>query len=101
MTLIVLVTLREGVAPEEYERFIRERYAPVARSLPSVSAWDGYRVSGLLASGDPPPCRYVVVVEVTDPAAFGRDVADEPMRTLLAELHPYAELTQLVGERFA
>ena len=101
MTLIVLVDLKAGVAPDEYERFIRERYLPVAGSLPSVTDWRGYRVGGLLGSDAAPPTQYVVVCELTDMEAFYRDVAGEEMQRLLAELHTYAELTQLLTERFA
>lgn len=32
-TMIVLVNLKEGVSPEEYERWIIESYAPAAKSL--------------------------------------------------------------------
>ena len=35
-TMIVLVNLKEGVSPEEYERWILESYAPAAKVLPSV-----------------------------------------------------------------
>ena len=101
MTLIVLVDLKAGVAPDEYERFIRERYLPVAGSLPSVTDWRGYRVGGLLASDAAPPARYVVVCQLTDPEAFYRDVSGAEMQGLLGELHEYAVLTQLLSERFA
>lgn len=101
MTLIVLVDLKPGVAPEAYERFIREEYLPVAGSLPSVADWRGYRVGGLLGSDAAPPARYVVVCELTDLEAFYRDVSGEEMQRLLAELHEYADLTQLLSDRFA
>ena len=35
-TMIVRVNLKEGVSPEEYERWILESYAPAAKTLPSV-----------------------------------------------------------------
>lgn len=35
-TMIVLVNLKEGVRPEEYECWILESYAPAAQNLPSV-----------------------------------------------------------------
>lgn len=54
-TMIVLVNLKEGVSPEEYEHWVLESYAPAARSLPSVENWWNYRVNGLLASDAPPP----------------------------------------------
>ena len=101
VSLVVLVDLRPGVEPEEYEAFIRDRYAPVARSLPSIEEWCGYRATGLLASDAAPPRQYVVVVEIQGMDAFYRDVRDERMQALLVELHRYAELTQVLAERFA
>ncbi len=100
-TIIVLENLNEGVSPESYERWVRESYAPVARKLPSVVEWRNHRVGGLLGSDAAPPYRYVVTTEVNDMEQLGRDVAGEEMRRLLSELHEYAEVTQLVAERFA
>jgi hypothetical protein len=65
-TMIVLVNLKEGVDPEDYERWILDSYAPFVRSLPSVEDWRDYRVSGLLGSDAAPPYRYVVTLDVRD-----------------------------------
>ena len=100
-TMIVLVNLREGVNPEDYERWILESYAPAAKGLPSVEDWRDYRVSGLLGSEDAPPYRYVVTLEVKDPEQLGRDMAREEMRRLFSELHDLADITQIMAERFA
>lgn len=45
--MIVLVNLKEDVAPEEYERWLKERYVPAILDLASVDEWCGYRVGGL------------------------------------------------------
>ena len=100
-TMVVLVELKEGVSPEEYERWVLEDYAPAARDLPSVSDWRNHRVTGLLGSDAAPPCRYVVTLEVEDLGGLGRDMSGEEMGRLLGELHGYADVTQLVTERFA
>ena len=100
-TMIVLVSLRESVNPEDYERWILESYAPVVRELPSVQDWRDYRVNGLLGSDAAPPYRYVVTLEVGDLDQLGRDMAGEEMQGLLSELHRFAEVTQLMSERFA
>ena len=98
--MIVLVNLKEGVGPGEYERWVVESYAPVAGNLPSVRDWHNHRVEGLLGSDAAAPYQYVVTLEVTDLEQLGLDVAGEQMRRLLAELHDLAEVTQLVTERF-
>ena len=100
-TMVVLVNLKEGVSPEDYERWILESYAPAAKSLPSVEDWRNYRVSGLLGSDGAPPYRYVVTLEVKDPEQLGRDMASEEMQRLFSELHDLAEITRIMAERFA
>ena len=100
-TMIVLVNLKEGVSPEDYERWVARSYAPAARELPSVGDWRNHRVSGLLGSDADPPYRYVVTTEFSDLEQLGEDVGGEEMRRLLSELREYADVTQLVAERFA
>ena len=100
-TMIVLVNLKEGVSPEDYERWVSRSYAPAARELTSVSDWRNHRVGGLLGSDAEPPYRYVVTTEFSDLGQLADDVGGEEMQALLAELHEYAEVTQLVSERFA
>ena len=98
--MIVLVNLKEGVNPEDYETWVRDSYAPAARSLPSVSDWRNHRVGGLLGTDAVPPYRYVVTLEVDDMEKLGREMAWKEMQRLLSELHDFAEVTQLVAERF-
>ena len=100
-TMIVLVNLKEGVSPEDYERWILESYAPAVKSLPSVEDWRDYRVNGLLGSDAAPPYRYVVTLELSDPGLLGEDVRGEEMQRLISELHELAEITQIMAERFA
>ena len=72
--MIVLANLKDGVDPEDYERWILESYAPAVRDLPSVEDWRDYRVSGLLGSDAAPPYQYVVTLEVNDMEQLGRDM---------------------------
>ena len=96
-TMIVLVRLREGVSPEDYERWVLESYAPAVMELPSISDWRNHRVGGLLGSNEEPP---YVTLKVADLGRLGEDMAAERMRELLSELHGYAKVTQLMAERF-
>jgi hypothetical protein len=99
--MIVLVNLKEGVEPEDYERWVLESYAPAVRMLPSVEDWRDYRATGLLGSDAAPPYRYVVTLDIGDLNQLGRDAAGEEMRRLLSELRDMAEVTQIITERFA
>ena len=98
-TMIVLVDLKEGVAPEEYERWLQERYVPAILDLASVDEWRGYRVGRLPESGGP-PYEYVVSVGINDLEQLGRDMESEQVQRLLGELGRYADVTQLMTERF-
>jgi REDY-like protein HapK len=100
-SMIVLVDLKEGVSPEGYERWVLESYAPAVRELPSVEDWRDYRVTGLLGSDAVPPHQYIVTLEIRDLDRLGREMASEEMQRLLSELHDLAEVTQIMGERFA
>lgn len=99
-TMIVLVNLKDGVAPDDYERWLQDRYVPAVLDLASVDEWRGYRVSSLLESGGDPPYQYVVSVEINDLDQLGRDIDSERMQMLLGELGRYADVTQLITERF-
>jgi hypothetical protein len=96
----VLVNLKEGVTPEEYESWLQERYVPAILDLASVDEWRGYRVGGLPQSGGDPPYRYVVSVGINDLKHLGKDLESERVQRLLSELGRYAEVTQLMTERF-
>ena len=99
-TIAVLVKVKEGVSPEDYERWVLESYASAVRELPSVSAWRNHKVGGVLGSDEAPPYDYVVTLQVEDLAQLGEEMAEDRTRALLSELHGYTEVTQLVAERF-
>ena len=82
-TMIVLVNLKGGVAPEEYETWLHERYVPAVLELPSVDEWRGHRVGGLAGAGGDAPYEYIVSVEVNDLEQLGRDIESGRMQTLL------------------
>jgi hypothetical protein len=98
--MIVLVNLKEDVAPEDYELWLDERYVPAILELPSVDEWCGHRVGGLAEASGEPPFEYVVTVEINDLQQLGKDMKSEQVQTLLGELGRYAEVTQLMTERF-
>jgi REDY-like protein HapK len=98
--MIVLVNLKDDVAPEAYERWLDERYVPAILELPSVDEWRGHRVGSLAGAGGEPSYEYIVTVEINDLEQLGEDMGSEKVQTLLAELGRYAEVTQLMTDRF-
>jgi len=99
-TMIVLVNLQEDVAPEDYEQWLADRYVPAVLDLPSVDEWRGHRVGGLAESDGEPPYQYIVTVEINDQEQLGKDMESERVQILLGDLGRYAEVTQLMTERF-
>ena len=98
--MIVLVNLKKEAAPEAYERWLGERYVPAVLKLPSVDEWRGHRVMGLAGADGEPPFHYIVAVEINDLEQLGKDTESEQVQALLGELGGYAEVTQLMTERF-
>jgi hypothetical protein len=99
-TMIVLVNLKDGVTPEVYESWLQERYVPAILDLASVDEWHGYRVGGFPESSGGSPYQYVVSVGINDLEQLGRDMESEQVQRLLVELGHYADVTQLMTERF-
>jgi REDY-like protein HapK len=68
-----LNTLREGVDPADYERFVREVDYPFARSLPTIRSYLVTRLDGLFDGGQAPH-DYLEVVEITDLEAYRKSL---------------------------
>ena len=68
-----LNTLREGVDPADYERFVREVDYPFARSLPTIRSYVVTRLDGLFDGGQA-PYDYLEVVEITELEAYRKSL---------------------------
>jgi hypothetical protein len=87
--------LRDGVAPEDYERWIREVDYPFARGLESIRSYIVTRLEGTL-DGEPSPYGYLEVVEITDIAAYRAELGSGP------DMEAFAEAwSSFVGESVA
>jgi REDY-like protein HapK len=65
--------LREGVDPQDYERFVREIDYPFARSLPTIRSYVVTRLDGLFEGGEA-PYDYLEVVEITELEAYRKSL---------------------------
>ena len=68
-----LNTLREGVDPRDYERFVREVDYPFAARLETISSYVVTRLEGAF-DGGPAPHDYLEVVEITDLDAYRKSL---------------------------
>jgi hypothetical protein len=66
--------LREGVAGEEYEQWVREVDYPTARALKTINSYVVARTPTTL-EGNPSPYDYIERVEVTDIDAYRQELA--------------------------
>jgi hypothetical protein len=71
-----LNTLREGVAPADYEHWVQTVDYPIARKQASINSYVVTRLDGHLSGdGSTLPCQYLEVLEITDLDEY-RAIAD-------------------------
>jgi hypothetical protein len=90
MRIFVLFNLKPGVDEAAYLAWAKSTDLPIVRGLASVSAFEVFAVSGMLGSDQPPPYRYIEVVDIADMEQFGRDIAQEVMQRVAAEFQTFA-----------
>ena len=90
-TLIVLFRLQSGSDVQAYEDWARQTDLPIVRDLPSVDAFRVYRVGGLFGTDAQAPYDYVEMIDVSDMAQFGEDVATDTMARVAAEFRQFAD----------
>lgn len=77
-TVYWLVKLRPGVSAEAYQRFVQTVDYPEIPNIASIRSYRSNRVAGSLPEGKALPFDFIDVVEVTDLAAYARDLAEHP-----------------------
>lgn len=90
MRIIVLFNLKPGADLAAYEEWARSRDIPGVRALPSVTAFEVYRTTGLLGGGTA-PYQYVEVIDIEDLQRFGADASTETMAKVAAEFQTFAD----------
>jgi hypothetical protein len=92
-TLVVLLKLKSGVDPQEYEGWAREHDAPTALARPSIAEWSLYRSQGLIGADGTGPFDYIEIVQVNDTDQMAEDMAGEAIQRMAAQLGDYADAT--------
>ena len=91
MKIVVLFNLREGVDVDAYEHWALTTDLPTVRGLESTAGFDVLRCTGLLGSDDAPPYAYVELIDVSDTALFGTEVATDRMQKIAEEFQSFAD----------
>jgi len=82
----VLAKLKPGVSPEDYERFEREVDYVVAGKLRTIVSYRTHRITAADARLAGGPWDYIERIEITDRAAYERELAAAG-RELIGELY--------------
>jgi hypothetical protein len=83
----VINTLRPGVVPEEYEKWLREYDYRVAKTLPSIASYRTSRIEGPIKGAESAGWRYIERIEVRDPEQYAKDLASPAGQELLRQLY--------------
>lgn len=89
--IFVLFNLKPGADEAAYRAWALATDLPVVRALSSIASFDVFAVTGLLGSDAAPPYRFIEVIDVSDMAQFGRDVAQDTMQRVAAEFAAFAD----------
>ena len=89
--VIVLFNLKDSVGQSEYEDWAKASDLPTVRGLDSVADFSVHRASGLLGSDEAPPYQYIEIIDVSDMARFGEEVASETVQKLASEFQGFAD----------
>jgi hypothetical protein len=83
----VITTLKPGVKPEDYERWLREYDYPVARTLPSIVSYRTSRIAGPINGAEHAGWSYIERIEVRDVEQYQKDLASPAGQELLRQLY--------------
>ena len=82
----VINTLKPGVDPAAYEKWLREYDYRVAKTLPSIVSYRTHRIEGPIHGPDV-SWQYIERIEVSDLAQYQKDIASPAGQELLRQLY--------------
>jgi REDY-like protein HapK len=85
----VLTTLKNGVEPEEYERWLREYDYRVARTLPSIISYRTHRIERPINGAAQAGWHYIERIEVRDKDQYAKDLASPAGQELIRQLYDH------------
>ena len=83
----VITTLKPGVRPEDYERWLREYDYRVAKTLPSIISYRTHRIEGPINGAPAAGWRYIERIEVGDVDQYAKDLASPAGQELIRQLY--------------
>lgn len=83
----VITTLKPGVKPADYERWLREYDYRVAKTLPSIISYRTHRIKGPINGAESTGWSYIERIEVRDVEQYQRDLASPAGQELIRQLY--------------
>jgi hypothetical protein len=83
----VITTLKKGVKPEDYERWLREYDYRVAKTLPSIVSYRTHRIEGPITGAEQAGWSYIERIEVRDTEQYAKDLASPAGQELIRQLY--------------
>lgn len=85
----VITTLKEGVDPTDYERWLREYDYRVARTLPGIISYRTHRITAPIAGAEGAGWNYIERIEVRDVEQYRQDLASPAGQELIRQLYEH------------
>ncbi len=85
----VITTLKNGVDPGTYERWLREYDYRVARTFPSIISYRTHRIAAPIAGIEEAGWNYIERIEVSDVEQYQRDLASPAGQELIRQLYAH------------
>lgn len=94
----VINTLKPGVDPAAYERWLREYDYRVAQTLPSIASYRTFRIEEPIHNAPPGAAwRYIERIEIRDVEQYRKDLASPAGQELLRQLYEqYCDRTKTI-----
>jgi REDY-like protein HapK len=83
----VITTLKPGVDPAAYEKWLREYDYRVAKTLPSIISYTTHRIEGPINGAERAGWHYIERIEVRDVDQYQKDLASPAGQELLRQLY--------------
>jgi hypothetical protein len=83
----VITTLKPGVKPEDYERWLVEYDYRVAKTLPSIVSYRTHRITGPITGAEQSGWCYIERIEVRDVDQYQKDLGSPAGQELIRQLY--------------
>ena len=83
----VITTLKKGVDPAAYEKWLREYDYRVAKTLPSIKSYTTHRIEGPINGAENAGWHYIERIEVRDVDQYQKDLASPAGQELIRQLY--------------